>query len=197
MYCVNNATHEIVKYTMVNEEPVNMQAVGSELDAKGLVLALLEQNRLREQQVDKIINKLMEQKTMVQPSSPTLPIISQTVPMFNGETGDTDVAAEWLNALKAVALVNKWSDTCILETGRSHLEGAANNWYLSHMSELNSFAKFTAAFEQTFTSQVSITETWKRMKERVQKRDETVFSYFHDKVRMCRRLGLSAIEIKR
>lgn len=35
------------------------------------------------------------------------------------------------------------------------------------------------------------------MNERVQKRDETVFSYFHDKVRMCRRLGLSAIEIKK
>jgi len=71
-----------------------------------------------------------------------LQIISQTVPIFNGETGDTDVAKEWLNALKAVALMNKWSDTCILESGRSYLDGAAKNWYLSHMSELNSFAKF-------------------------------------------------------
>jgi len=177
--------------TMGNSDPNNPN--GEEFNANLLVHALLEQNRLREEQMDKIINKLMDQRTVTQQSSPMLPIISQTVPVFNGETGNTDVAKEWLNALKAVALINKWSDTCILETGRSHLDGSARNRYLSHMSELDSFAKFTTAFEETFTSQEIVTETWKRMNERVQKRDETVFAYFHDKVRMCKRLGLSAI----
>ncbi|CAI6359069.1 unnamed protein product [Macrosiphum euphorbiae] len=162
---------------MGNSDPNNPN--GEEFNENQLVLTLLEQNRLREEQMDKIINKLMDQRTVTQQSSPMLLIISQTV--FNGKTGDTDVAKEWLNALKAVALMNKWSDTCILETGRSHLDGAARNWYLSHMNELDSFAKFTTAFEETFTSQESVTDTGKRMNGRVQKRDETVFAYFHER----------------
>ncbi|CAI6342719.1 unnamed protein product [Macrosiphum euphorbiae] len=166
-------------------------------DTNDLVRALLEQNRLREQQMDKIINKLMETKATERPTASMLPVIMQTVPVFNGETGDTDVAAEWLRALKTAALVNKWSDACTLETGRSHLAGAARNWYLCHMSDLESFQKFATLFEETFMGHESITETWKSMNERVQRRDETVFAYFHEKVRLCRRLGLTAIETKK
>lgn len=162
-----------------------------------LVRALLEQNRLREQQMDKIISKLMETKATDLPTTSMLPVIMQTVPVFNGETGDTDVATEWLRALKTAALVNKWSDACTLETGRSHLVGAARNWYLSHMSELESFRKFATMFEETFMGHGSITETWKSMNERVQRRDETVFAYFHEKVRLYRRLGLTAMETKK
>lgn len=35
------------------------------------------------------------------------------------------------------------------------------------------------------------------MNEHVQQCDKTVFSYFHDKVRMCRRLGLSTMDMKK
>jgi len=65
------------------------------------------------------------------------------------------------------------------------------------MSELNTVSTFTAAFKAMFTSRESVTETWKKMNERVQQRDETVFAYFHDKVRMCRRLQLNAAETKK
>jgi len=94
-------------------------------------------------------------------------------------------------------LVNKWSDACTLETGRSHLEGAARYWYLSHMSELESFQKFATMFEETFMGCESVTETWKSMNDRVQRRDKTVFAYVHEKVRLCRRLGLTPLETKK
>jgi len=65
------------------------------------------------------------------------------------------------------------------------------------MDELNTVSKFMAAFKAMFTSRESVTETWKKMSERVQQRYETVFAYFHEKVRMCRRLQLNAAEIKK
>jgi len=77
------------------------------------------------------------------------------------------------------------------------LEEAAKQWYLSHISELNSVPAFTAAFKAMFTSRESVTETWKKMNELVQQRDEMVFAYFHDNVRICRRLKLNEAETKK
>ena len=51
-------------------------------DVNEFVQVLLEQNRLWEQQMDKIINKLMKAKTTEQLSTSMLPIIAQTVPMY-------------------------------------------------------------------------------------------------------------------
>lgn len=167
-------------------------------DMTELVRALLEQNRLREQQMESIITRLMENH---KPTTVVTPLmlanLAKTIPMFNGETGDTDVAAEWLNALKTAAQLNRWPDSSTLEAGRSYLEGAAKHWYLSHMTELDTLDKFTKLFEATFMSQESVTETWKKMYERFQHKDETVFSYFHDKVKMCRRLSLFKSETKK
>lgn len=166
-------------------------------DMTELIRVMLEQNRLREQQMDQIVNRLFE-RNRVDSSPPTsVPNHTQIIPTFNGESGDTDVASEWINALKSVALLNRWPDACTLEAGRSHLEGAARSWFLSHMTELNTLEQFITSFEQTFTCQESITEMWKKMNERVELRGETVFAYFHDKVRMCRRLSLSPAETKK
>lgn len=164
-------------------------------DMADLVRAMLEQNRLREQQMEQIITKLMNNQKTTTPLM--LPNLVKTIPMFSGETGDTDVAAEWLNALKTAAQLNRWPDVSALEAGRSYLEGAARNWYLSHMAELETFEKFAKSFEAMFMAPEGITETWKRMYERVQQKNKTVFAYFHEKVRMCRRLNLSMSETKK
>jgi len=167
------------------------------LDINALVRAMLEQNRLREQQMDAIVNRLLDHKRNDPPVPSVVPNHEQIMPMFTGESGDTDAATEWVNALKTVALLNGWPDSYTLEAGRSHLGGAARHWYLSHMAELNTMDNFITSFEMMFTSQESITETWRKMDERVQQRGETVFAYFHDKVRMCRRLKLTATETKK
>ncbi|CAI6353555.1 unnamed protein product [Macrosiphum euphorbiae] len=181
----------------LNNEQISSGGTSTQFDVNELVRALLEQNRLREQQMDAILSKLMENKSEVPVTATMLPTIMQTIPKFNGESGDTDVASEWLNALNTASVLNKWPDECTLEAGRSQLEGAAKQWYLSHMDQLDTVSKFTAAFKAMFTSRESVTETWKKMSERVQQRDETVFAYFHEKVRMCRRLQLNAAETKK
>jgi len=50
--------------TMGNNDPNNSN--GEEFNANELVRALLEKNRLRKEQMDKIINKLMDQRTVAQ-----------------------------------------------------------------------------------------------------------------------------------
>lgn len=177
---------------------VDSVAATAPLDINGLVRAMLEQNRLREQQMDAIVNKLLDQKRNDPPVVPAvIPNQEHIIPMFTGESGDTDAATEWVNALKTVAHLNGWPDTYTLEAGRSHLGGAARHWYLSHMTELDTMNTFITSFEMMFTSQDSITETWKKLDERVQQRGETVYAYFHDKVRMYRRLKLTPIETKK
>ena len=86
----------------------------AQLDVNELVKALLEQNRLREQQMDAILSKLIDNKPEVPVTTTMLPTIMQTIPKFNGESGDTDVASEWLNALNTAAVLNKWPDACML-----------------------------------------------------------------------------------
>jgi hypothetical protein len=123
--------------------------------------AILEQNCLREQQVDTIVTKLIEQNIpRTEPLEPTMvPNYKQTVPMFNGESGDTDLATEWINALKTAAILNRWSEICILEAARSHLEDPAKHWYLSHMAELNTYDKFISSFESMFMCAENKTES--------------------------------------
>lgn len=162
-----------------------------------LVRLLLEQNRLCEQQMEMIITRLTDSHKLTVTAPLMLPNLAKRILMFNGETGDTDEAAEWLSALRTAARLNNWPDSSTLEAGRSYLEGAAKQWYLSHMTELDTFDKFATSFEHMFTCQESVTEIWRKMYDRVQQKDETVFSYFHDKVRMCRRLKLNETETKK
>lgn len=56
----------------------------SEIDTNQFMRALLEQNRLREEQMDKIISKLIDQKITTQASTSMLLIVTQTVPMLSG-----------------------------------------------------------------------------------------------------------------
>lgn len=144
------------------ENSVASIAATAPLDINGLVRAMLEQNRLREQQMDIIVNRLLDQKRSGPPVVPAVvPNQEQIIPMSTGESGDTDAATEWINALKNVAHLNGWPDTYTLEAGRSHLGGAARHWYLSHMAELDTMNKFITSFKMIFTSQESITETWR------------------------------------
>lgn len=143
--------------------------------------------------MDKKVSQLCDHKN----DDSSLPNHMQIIPTFYGYSDDTDTASKWINTLKSVALYNRWSNARTLDACRSHLEGTARRWYVNNMRELNTFEKFITSFEQTFMSQESNMEIWKRMYERVEQRGETVFAYFHDKMRLCRRLNLSPAETKK
>lgn len=77
---------------------------------------------VNEQQMSKIVTRLMDPKK----GGPLVMSVVinhvRTIPIFCGKTEDTGIASEWLNALMTTAQLNRWSDRCILQEGRSHLK---------------------------------------------------------------------------
>ncbi|KAF0707304.1 Uncharacterized protein FWK35_00035987, partial [Aphis craccivora] len=89
------------------ENNVDNIAATAPLDINGLVRAMLEQNRLREQQMDAIVNKLLDQKRNDLPVvSAVVPNQEQIIPMFTDESRDTNASTEWVNSLKTSSF--KW-----------------------------------------------------------------------------------------
>lgn len=71
----------------------------------------------------------------------------------------------------------------MLEVAKMHLKGAARHWFGSH-SEINNYDEFKQAFRRTF------------VKARKQNSNETINSYFHEKVNLCSDLKMSIDKIK-
>jgi len=167
------------------------------VDVNELLRLMIEQNRMREQQVEKLVTKLSERSNDANISSTCfIPNLNQTISTFDGATGDTAIAAEWLKALETSMCLNKWPSQYTLEAARSHLAGLAKQWYLGHMDELTNWSEFIVIFKKTFMRSATTAETWKKLQERIQGVNETTYSYFHEKIRLCRELKLDETETK-
>jgi len=104
------------------------------VDVNELLRLMIEQNRIREQQLEKLVTKLSERSNDSNISSTCfIPNLNQTISTFDGSTWDT--AAEWLKALETSMCLNKWPGQYTLEAARSHLAGPAKQWYLGHMDD--------------------------------------------------------------
>ncbi|CAI6354081.1 unnamed protein product [Macrosiphum euphorbiae] len=158
---------------------------------------LIQQNNTRDQQVMNILENIASQRAQPVLATGTIPNLNATIGTFDGESDDAGHAQGWISSLETTALLNQWPDLYKLEAARSHLTGAARNWYLARQSEIETWAKFKEQFEQMFTTAISVSEQWKRLQARTQQRNETVYAYFHDKMPMCRQLKLSKSESKK
>ncbi|KAK9711376.1 Retrotransposon gag protein [Popillia japonica] len=119
----------------------------------------------------------------------------ESIETFNAEKGPKD-AADWLRRLETTGRLHSWPETIMFETARAHLVGAAKHWYQGRSKELKDWNDFKTAFKKTFLLEKSKTELWKCMQSRRQQRTESIHSYFHEKVSLCRELNLPFSEIK-
>lgn len=97
-----------------------------------------------------------------------LPNLNYEINNFNGEFTDCGFAQEWITAFKTLGQLNNWESLCLLEAIRSHLTDAARNWYLGRQQELNTWDVFKKRFKETFMSELSVIEKWKRAQSRTQ-----------------------------
>lgn len=167
------------------------------IDVNELIKTMIEQNGLREEQMRNLVDKLIEKDQGNQTTTSFVPNHLQFIQDFDGENGDTGVADEWLGALCTAAQLNNWPDSYTLEAARFNLTGPAKQSFLSHMRDLQKFDDFKELFKITFTSEESVTGVWKRINDRIQGEKESVFSYYHEKVRLCRKLRLNDAETKK
>lgn len=160
-----------------------------------LIRQMIDQNVRRDQQLTNILEQMTIQRNE-QPFS-VMPDLNSTIDNFDGESGDCGIAERWLTSLQTTGQLNRWTDLYLLECARSHLSGAAKNWYLGRQSDIQTWSKFKECFKTMFMSSAGLAKQWKRVQARIQQRNETIFAYFHDKMRMCRQLSLSEMESKK
>ena len=121
--------------------------------------------------------------------------LTKTISTFDGDR-DLSMAGEWLDGVKTSALLYDWSESVKLETARTHRVGATKNWYIARRANILNWGDFEAQFKKTFVEALTTSDKWERMRKRIQRNGESVASYYHEKYKLCRDVGLKPNEIK-
>lgn len=116
---------------------------------------------MRDEQINNILSQLSMKCETTSSHSSILSDLNRTKLVFDGESGDSEMATEWLTALTTTSHLNRWPDSYMLEAARSHLSGSAKNWSLSHQSELTTWEQFSKQFKEMFVASEGIADLWK------------------------------------
>ncbi|CAB0042957.1 unnamed protein product, partial [Trichogramma brassicae] len=141
-----------------------------------------------------ILLSRMPQPTAAPLNYQVMPDLSKSIPVFTGSE-DPTVAREWIENIRSMRVLHNWPEAFALETARIHLAQGARDWFSARRASLDTWPKFSAAFESTYLQHENMTTRWKRMTERVQLKGEHIQQYFHSKVKLCLKLNLDAAEI--
>lgn len=154
---------------------------------------LLTENKRRDDMFLTILDKVTTNQNNM--SFHVMPDVSRIIGFFDGDR-DSKRCDQWIESIETSAKLNKWTDSYTLETARAHLKGAALSWFDVKKGLINNWNDFKTQMKQTFQQTEGISEKWDRMKSRKQERNESVLSYFHEKVELCERLKLNFEETK-
>jgi hypothetical protein len=124
-----------------------------------------------------------------------MPDLTKSIGYYKGEAEIED-GTGWLDQIISMAELHLWPEEFRLETARSHLVGAAKNWYVAHRGDIKTWDDFVTKFSKTFGVSASLTDCWRAMEKRQQKNGESVSAYFHEKYKLCKKLNLSFSETK-
>lgn len=158
------------------------------VDANTLVDTLVRQNSM-------LMELLKVQQNGNRPTNDITiaPDLNKSIPIFNG-LGTGSQALDWIQTVNGVANLHRWPDNFKLQSVRANLEGAARHWFASR--EIEHWSDFERQFHKTFVGVVMMGDRWKQMSRRVQLRNENVREYYHEKVYLCRQIGMSFYESK-
>jgi hypothetical protein len=121
------------------------------------------------------------------------PDLNKAIPTFDGSNTGYQ-ALDWLRTVNGVANLHRWPDNFKLQSVRANLEGAARHWYASR--DIENWLDFEKQFHKTFVGTVMTGDRWKEMSRRIQVRNENIHEYFHEKVHLCKMVGMSFHEMK-
>lgn len=121
------------------------------------------------------------------------PVVIKSLPVFNGK-GNSNEASNWLKILQEAAVLYRWPEASKLEVARVNLEGPAREWYTEQ--NFKSWYDFEQQFEMRYVRKSGVAIRWKLLIYRVQRKNEDILNYYHDKVRMCKDLDLDFKDIK-
>ncbi|KAK9708219.1 Zinc knuckle [Popillia japonica] len=170
---------------------------GNETDTITKLFAqMMIENRRRDALLETLVNRIVN--TTPEPTAvcnaSIMPDLLQKIPTFDGST---DKAEGWIYKLESAQLLHSLPDNYVLETARTRLVSGAHHWYVTKRSQISTWEDFVHLFKATFIIEEATSDRYKKMINRTQRPGESVDSYFHEKVRMCTELNLSAKEMKK
>ena len=176
---------------------------------EAVVMMMMEENRRRDAQRDALLERLfsrLDVSSNVQRNNSGLagephqnyqvmPALSTNIQEFTSNESSTE-AREWITNIESMCVLHRWPETFAMESARMHLKDGARDWFSAHRRELITWDAFRQAFRTTYVRQDSAIARWRRMADRVQKRDEPLQQYFHNKVKLCTDLNLNVLDTK-
>lgn len=159
---------------------------------------------LNHRMFDLMTQILQQNATIIQQSSMTtsglpnfhvIPDLSKSVGDFTGHETPVE-ARQWLDQIEASARVHNWPEAFLYETATMHLKLAARSWFQSHRGGFRSWQHFREAFKKSWIPALRRTQLWEKMRNRKQRDNECFADYYHEKVKLCKILGLPFEEIK-
>ncbi|KAF0765996.1 Gag polyprotein, partial [Aphis craccivora] len=157
-----------------------------------LMRMMIEQNQKRDQILADVMSRLGTGRQFSM-----LPDLKHSIRNFDGETSNCSEAEDWLNSVETTANLHNWPVEYKLQVANTTLTGAARNWFLTNQNSFKEWTKFEESFREMFMAEIGVAEKWRRMNSRKQSKDETVFAYVHDKIRLCNDLKLNSAETKK
>ncbi|KAF5277502.1 hypothetical protein FQR65_LT03840 [Abscondita terminalis] len=112
--------------------------------------------------------------------------LTNSIKSYDGEDGGTR-AREWVSNLSIMQQLHNWSDSFRSETVESHLICCAAYWYILRKSLRRCTRGFKRTCVEGSVGGVKLTMKWQLMVGRVQKKKESLNSYFFDKVKFCKK----------
>jgi len=171
--------------TATSQKGSNVESANA-VDTNAMLNTLMVQNNMLMELLKLQQNKPLNDITIA-------PDLNKSIPTFNGlSTGYQ--ALDWLRTVNGVANLHRWPDNFKLQSVRANLEGAARHWYASR--DIENWLDFERQFHKTFVGTVMTGDRWKEMTRRVQVRNENIHEYFHEKVHLCKLVGMSFHEMK-
>jgi len=165
-------------YQLVNEQRARLKQLEDEL---ALVNAKNDETSLNTKTNDESIEFRV------------IPDVNKSVKCFTG-LEPSHVAEDWLETIEGVADLNRWPPKFCLHFVRSNMSDAARNWFLSKICV--SWSTFREKFKLVFVRELRMAEKWDAMRSRIQRKDESLMSYFQDKVWLCKGVRLQFEELR-
>lgn len=196
MLCESVAREKMdqVHNSSLEEERFLKNSQQEEMSLQSMLGVMVQENQRRDAMMERMMEKFMQASLSANTNNlSVMPEVLRNVPDFDG---DVHKGREWIASLKSVKTLHELPESYMLETARNKLKRGAFHWYERRRFSLTTWEKFLAEFEETFVMGESVTEIFQRMTNRSQGRNESISDYFHEKVSLCSKLGLTEPEMK-
>lgn len=95
------ATNVINKITIAMNQP-------TQTSVHELMRQMIEQYCMRDEQVISILSQLSQKLVTTSVPTTILPDLTKTISIFDGKQGDTELASEWLYAVRTTTNLKRW-----------------------------------------------------------------------------------------